>query len=336
MCPWTSWLQKQVPNWCLTLDGVFADPSDVSLVEATDEALYLTIHQPYEELIAFQSRLDSKFRRLEAVGSVSLPDEVRGFVLGKQAGLNTAELRGMLTLSGGSRKYDAIKSDMRRLMWDFSKPSMARKAPGGAKGIFIAGDETTEVDENYDDIAVDTIDSWLPDGEISEAEAVGVYLAFQEARARVAARKLSRSYFPHGGGKHSSSSSASASHSSSSSRREKGGGKEDRSLEAFKARARCRLCNELGHWKRERPKQNQARAHFSVIDEVETNVFPSQATAFVVVGDDDEFECESSASSHSRPMSCSDAELVVASECSYTFSEAEAHVSSGRAGSLWY
>ena len=140
-----------------TLDAIFADPSDVSLVEATDDALYLTVRQAQEELVAFQSRLDSKFRRLEAVGNVSLPDEVKGFVLAKQSGLTTAELREMLTLSGGSLKYEAIKTGMRRLMWDFSKPSSTRRAPGGNKGIFVAEGDAGTDELECDDINEEAI-----------------------------------------------------------------------------------------------------------------------------------------------------------------------------------
>ena len=75
-----------------TLDGIFGDPKDVLLIEATDEAFYLTTKMPNEELVAFQTRLDAKFRRLEAAGSMTIPEEIKGFVLAKQAGLSTAEV----------------------------------------------------------------------------------------------------------------------------------------------------------------------------------------------------------------------------------------------------
>ena len=75
---------------------------------------------------------------------------------------------------------------------------------------------------------------WLPDGDLSEEEAVGIYVAFQEAsssRAKLHAKKLSRGYYGTGKGK--------------------GGGRNpsDRKTEQLKARTRCRVRNELGHWK---------------------------------------------------------------------------------------
>eukprot|EP00971_Amphidinium_carterae_P021548 425082-Amphidinium_carterae.1 len=51
-----------------TLESIFGDPSDVALIEAADMALYLTVKQAGEDVLAFQSRLDSAFRRLESNG----------------------------------------------------------------------------------------------------------------------------------------------------------------------------------------------------------------------------------------------------------------------------
>ena len=173
-----------------TLDSVFGDPKDVLVVEATDEAFYLTVKQPQEELVAFQTRLDAKFRCLESAGSLTIPAETKGFVLAKQAGLSTAEVREFLTLTGGSLQYDAVRSSMRRLLWDFSKPTIQRKVPvSGGKPVYVTADNETIEDEQP------TLLDLLPEDEIlSESEAQGVYVAYQEARNKLNATKLSRGY----------------------------------------------------------------------------------------------------------------------------------------------
>ena len=175
-----------------TLDGIFGDPKDVLLIEATDEAFYLTTKQPQEDLIGFQTRLDSKFRKLESAGSIKIPPQIKGFVLAKQAGLSTAEVRELLTLTNGNLQYDNVKQSMRRLMWDFSKPSSQRKVPGaGGKPVYAA--ETEEEDDiQLAEILADE------DAEFSESEGKGVYLAFQQARNKLTAKKLGRGYFPPG------------------------------------------------------------------------------------------------------------------------------------------
>ena len=118
-------------------------------------------------------------------------------------------------------------------------------------------------------------------------------MAFQEARSKMHNKRLSRGFFvpPRGSQKGGKSGS-------------KGAG--DRGLEQLKARTRCRLCNQLGHWKRECPKQGQmasssqsqqARAHFSTVyPENEQSVFPNDASAFVVVTEERDLSTSSSSS----------------------------------------
>ena len=224
-----------------TLDTTFGDPKDVLLVEATDDAFYLTTKQPQQELVAFQARLDSKFRRLEATGSLTIPAEIKGLVLAKQAGLSTAEVRELLTLTGGSLQYEAVRSSMRRLMWDFSKPVSQRRVPGASKAVYVAEqqDNSSEEWQLAEALAED-------DAEFSETEAQAIYLAYQEARSRLAAKKVNRGFFPQDcGGKGMG----------------KQGWKGAGDLAAIKARSRCRRCGELGHWQKECPKKE--RAHFT-------------------------------------------------------------------------
>ena len=272
------------------LDLVFGDPKDVLLIEATDEALYLTVKQPHEEVVAFQARLESKFRRLEAAGELTIPSEVKGFVLAKQAGLSTAEVRELLTLTGGSLQYDSVKTSMRRLMWDFSKPSTTQKKGfGGSKPVFVtnelANNEGQESDEEHYDMNAD--EQWQ-DEILSEVEAQGVYMAYQEARQKLQAKKLGRGYFPGG-----PSSSGATKGGASSSGATKGSGKTKRRMDiaSLKARSRCRSCGELGHWAKECPKKE--KVHYT---DGNAAPFPENSSYFVLDANTDDWQAESSSS----------------------------------------
>eukprot|EP00971_Amphidinium_carterae_P034264 674554-Amphidinium_carterae.1 len=117
------------------LDGVYGDPKDVQIVEAADSALYGTVRAPQEDIVSFMSRLDAQMRKLESIGSLVLPPEIKGFILAKQAGLNSQEVRELITLTGGEVGYDAVRKHLRRLLYDFSK---AEKRRGTGRGVFMA------------------------------------------------------------------------------------------------------------------------------------------------------------------------------------------------------
>ena len=91
---------------------------------------------------------------------------------------------------------DTIRTGMRRLMWDFSKPTISRKTPGGNEGgIFVA--ETDDKKRR--------MKSWISwHGFLTRSfqrARLLVYVAFQEAKAKMQANKLSRGFYPSKGGK---------------------------------------------------------------------------------------------------------------------------------------
>ena len=284
-----------------TLDEIFGDPKDVLLVEATDEALYLTVKQAAEDVVAFQTRLDAKFRRLESVGGLKIPSEVKGFVLAKEAGLNTMEVRELLTLTGGALHYDQVRTAMRRLLWDFSKPSGPKRGNLQNKNVFLT-EETAEWQGTEEDYAeFESLEELLPDETVSEAEAQGIYIAYKEARQRLNQQKLNRGYFQAGRME------------KGAGKGKKGGGAAD--IAAWKAKSRCRRCGEVGHWQRECPKKkamyaegngasaSSASGGYALCSaEGQTNVSYPDSTAFFVI---DEPECvvDSTSSSGSRCVS---------------------------------
>ena len=275
------------------LDAEFSDPRDVLLVEATDEALYMTTKLPGEEITMYQTRLESKFRRLEQVGSFELPAELKGFILAKQAGLGTSEVRELLTLTGGSLDYTKVKTSMRRLMWDFSKPSGPRRSTT-AKGVLVA-----ENDDDETEFELPDFEEIMNEQEWSEEEAKGVMLAYTEARQRLQARKLGRGFFP------AQASTSMATANTNGGAKSKGtfgksGGKGGMDVSQLKAKTRCHICGQLGHWKRECPRRGQAHYATEPITEKDAqsnNVFPSNASYFVV--DVDQKKPQGSSSSDS-------------------------------------
>eukprot|EP00971_Amphidinium_carterae_P007160 141804-Amphidinium_carterae.1 len=56
------------------LDQTFAEADDVNLLESADEFFYLCCRSPGEDVVSYQSKLDTKLRRLESTCSVRIPD----------------------------------------------------------------------------------------------------------------------------------------------------------------------------------------------------------------------------------------------------------------------
>ena len=76
-----------------TLDPSLGDPKDVLLIEAADGVLCLTGRHVSEDIVTYQARLDTKFRKLESACSISLPSSMKGFILTKQARMALTEVR---------------------------------------------------------------------------------------------------------------------------------------------------------------------------------------------------------------------------------------------------
>ena len=77
-----------------------------SLSKQAEEALYTTTRVAGEDILSFQTRLEAKFKKLGDACGDKLPSEIRGFVLAKQAGLATSDVREVLTLTKGKMVCD--------------------------------------------------------------------------------------------------------------------------------------------------------------------------------------------------------------------------------------
>ena len=227
------------------LEAVFGEPHDVLLIETAEAALYSTIRNPGEEVVAFMSRLDMQFRKLETSCSVVLPPEVKGFILAKQTGLAPQELRELLTLTGGVMTYSEVQKNLRRLLWDFTKSGPSKRGVIARSAFPAVVDDTGKDEHLVEEEAVPDLED-LVETDMSEGEAKAMLLADQEARARINAKKLHRGFY--------SPSSAAGSHGggSGSSRVKTKSASE---IQMLKAKSRCRKCGELGHWARECPRK---------------------------------------------------------------------------------
>ena len=129
------------------------------LIESLEEAIYTTVRRSRDDVMAFITKMEHRFRKLEENCDIKFPTIVKGYILARQYGLNTSELKDILLLTGGDLDYDRVKTSLRRLHYDFSKRPTG-KTP--AKPVYATAHEEQDVAGQGDD--------GENDSEISELE----------------------------------------------------------------------------------------------------------------------------------------------------------------------
>ena len=108
------------------LDIEYGQPKDVVLIENLEEAIYTTVRRSGDDVMAFITKMEHRFRKLEENCDIKFPTIVKGYMLARQYGLNASELSDILLRTGGDLDYDKVKTSLRRLHYDFSKRSTGK------------------------------------------------------------------------------------------------------------------------------------------------------------------------------------------------------------------
>ena len=238
------------------LDIEYGQPKDVVLIVLIanlEEALYATVCRSGDDVMAFVTKMEHRFRKLEENCDIKFPTIVKGYILARQCGLNTSELKDILLPTGGDLDYDKVKTPPRRLHYDFSKRSVG-KTP--TKPVYATAREEPDAagqgDESENDSEISELEEALAvideSETIDESKAYEILLSYKEAREKIKARKLERGFRPPSIGSSSSSSrTGDKLHVS---------GRLD--ISQPKARIECRTGGKIGHWSRECPNKGKS------------------------------------------------------------------------------
>ncbi|CAE7664462.1 GIP [Symbiodinium sp. CCMP2592] len=208
------------------LDGRYKESDKEALHNHLQEYFYDVKIRPGESYRNLTIRLDTSYRRLQE-HSVELPEEVRGWFLLQKIKLDQASQAMLLTSTKGSlnRYFHGVASN----------------AVGKTKEVFTAeGDELEyDMEESAADVYEAIAGQFQQAEEYDDEDALDVFETYKDIRRRVQQKKLGRGYKGHQGGDWKLTGTL------------KG------KLDMLKSKTKCHLCKEVGHWKRECPKQSQ-------------------------------------------------------------------------------
>ena len=252
--------------------------------EFFEKALYGTVQRPDESHDSYLARMENNF--IELLTRNTKLEEVQAYVLLRQSTLAADDKKRILLEHEGELKYKPVVKAFRLLgsrffnefqsgrsttktkVYDVNfteeseQPSSSGSVPEGAFAFQAALDESGEGDldsefleamiasEDQDALLVSDFEGELEDflqGVPGMCEAMTSYV---EARAKLLEKRKSRGFWPVKGGKGKSFKGRG---------RGKGKSAKDReNLLARIAKSRCRLCDQVGHWKAECPNRSQS------------------------------------------------------------------------------
>ena len=231
------------------LDGLAGEKESSEKRRHVRAALYEGARKSDESLVQYALRREAQFSGADKY--LTLPDELKAFMLEEQAGLSKQGVQNLRVLTGGSNNYREVRKALQ--IMDTEGESLF-KAPG--KANFFGDPEeavsSAAADDEQDEDSGDDIFMVMDSLDLDEDEALSFMAEYQgrkktwaESRQLKAARKKDRRHFDDPGGRSSRPSS---------SRR--------LSVEELKKVTKCAKCGEKGHWKAECPNAPQSKSSF--------------------------------------------------------------------------
>ena len=198
-------------------------------------ALYEGARRPDETLAQYALRRDAQFSNAEQF--ISIPSELKGYMLEEQSGLSRQSLQNLRVLTGGQHEYSQVRKALQ--IMDIEEESIIKSQ----KNNFFENDGVVDEQEDSEDDETDLILYALEEKDLNEEDAL-VFLAefhgkkrsWQENKRLKAARKKDRRHFD-----------------DKSTRSGRPPGRRNMSIEELKRVTRCKNCDERGHWKEECP-----------------------------------------------------------------------------------
>ena len=217
------------------------------MAEALREYFQELTVKPGELMKNFVTRLATAERKLQEQG-VNLPTEVQGWFMLRKMRLDTTSEAMILTATQGSYKVEAVIRAVRAVLPNQrgssrSKETLVADAGSGEREVEESGDSDQEV--------LDILVADMQYGEQYDEESVlESFENYKQVRNRMLEAKKGRGYR---GPAAVGTSGKSAGKGGTGSWRLQGS--ITAKVEQMKARTRCHLCGQLGHWKRDCPRK---------------------------------------------------------------------------------
>ena len=284
--------------------------------EFFEKSLYGTVQRHDESHDSYLSRFEANFTELISRGTTL--EEVQAYVLLRQSTLPPEDKKKILVEHSGTLEYKPVVRSFRLLgskfFHEFQSGKVSSKTkvydvnmvePSGLDGPSVSSESWSErafsaitddgdtgelepefieamvAQEDADALTVNAFEVELEEFMQETPEMYDAMVTYLEARTRLQEKRKTRGFWPVKGGGRSFKSKG------------KGKGKKGKeSLLHRIARSRCRICDEVGHWKAECPrrKDKEASSHDSAnvavaVGPFETCLEPAPETAFAEVSE---------------------------------------------------
>ena len=217
------------------LDERFAPLQKDLMSEALQEYFFDVTIKGNEPMKSFSTRFQTAYRKLNEQG-VQLPAEVQGWFLLRKLRLDATQEALVLTTTGGSYKIDLVQGAIRAVL--------ANARGSKTREVMVADLDEESDQEVLDVLAADA----QADESMTEEEMLEVFETYKQVRSRMLEVKKNRGF------RSSPPPSSSSATTSKVTPPWKMQGSFTARLEQVKGRTRCHRCGQLGHWKKECPR----------------------------------------------------------------------------------